>query len=410
MKRRSLLKQAPAVAVAALLVALAPPSAAQQAPATIRIGWSMAKTGPGAPATATLVAPNYELWVKEINAAGGLLLKAYGKRVPVEVVEYDDRSNNEEAVRAVERLVTQDKVDLVLPPWGTAANMAVAPTLARYGMPHIGATMLTDKAPELAKRWGNLFFMLGSAGGYAETLLEFLEQQRKAGRIGDKLAMIFVADAFGVESALAARKAAAAHGFKLVVDKSYPIGSQDLSPLLSEAKGLAPDALIAFSYPPDTVLISDQARVIGLNPKVFFTGVGTPFPFFKAKYGTGAEGQLSFGGVDGDSAAIKDYTRRHKEATGKDPDGWGSPIVYASLQILQQAIERVGKLDREAIVKELKSGSFDTVLGPAKFQNQLLAQQVFQVGQWQGGVFQGVAPAGIAGVKPALIPKPAWKN
>ena len=50
------------------------------------------------------------------------------------------------------------------------------------------------------------------------------------------------------------------------------------------------------------------------------------------------------------------------------------------------------------------------MLGPAKFQNQLLAQQVFQVGQWQGGVFQGVAPAGIAGVKPALIPKPAWKN
>lgn len=405
MKRRTFLQ----ISVAALTASTVS-AVAQQTPASIRIGWSLAKSGPGAPPTATLVVPNYEMWVKEINSAGGLMLKAYGKRLPIEVIEYDDRTNNEEAVRAVERLILQDKVDLVLPPWGTAANLAVAPTFAKYGMPQLGATMLTDKAPELAKRWGNLFFMLGAAGNYAEALLAFLAEQRKAGKIGDKLAMVFVADAFGVESAVAMRKGAAAHGFKLVIDKSYPIGSQDLSPLLSEVKAQEPDAVIAFSYPPDTVLISDQARVLALNPKVFFTGVGTPFPFFKAKYGASAEGQMSFGGIDGDSPDIKDYYKRHKELTSKDPDGWGSPIVYASLQVLQQAIERIGKIDRAAIVNEIKTGTFDTVLGKLKFQDQLLGQQIFQIGQWQGGVFQGVAPTSMRGAKPALLPKPAWKN
>ncbi len=77
---------------------------------------------------------------------------------------------------------------------------------------------------------------------------------------------------------------------------------------------------------------------------------------------------------------------------------------------MQQAIERVGKIDREAIIREIKTGSFDTVLGTLQFQNQLLSQKVFQVGQWQGGIFQGVAPTSMSNAKPALIPKPAWKN
>ena len=408
MNRRLWLKTK-ATVIGAAMCALILPTVAQEAPKSIRIGWSLAKSGPNAPGGETTVRPNYEMWVKEVNAAGGLMLKAYGKRVPIEVVEYDDRSSTEEAVRAIDRLITQDKVDLVLPPWGTGTNMAVAPTFAKYDLPLLGSTFLTDRAPELAKRWNNVFFMLGSGGDYAEALLTLLEQQRKAGKIGDKIAMIFVADAFGVDAATAARKAAAKHGFKLVLDKSYPIGSQDLSPLLNEAKAQAPDTFIAFSYPPDTVLVSDQARVLSFNPKVFYTGVGTQFPFFKAKYGAGLEGQMSTGGVDGDSPLIKGYFARHKELTGKEPDSWGSPVTYASLQILQQAIERVGKIDRKAIVQEIRTGTFDTVIGPIKLQDQVL-KGIFQVGQWQNGVFQGVAPDNLKGAKPLVVPKPNWKN
>jgi branched-chain amino acid transport system substrate-binding protein len=382
--------------------------AAQDAPKSIRIGYSLAKTGPNAPGGETTVRPNYEMWVKEVNAAGGLMLKAYGKRVPLEVVEYDDRSSTEEAVRAIERLISQDKVDLILPPWGTAVNLAVAPLLARHGYPQLGSTSLTDKSAEFAKRWPTIFFMLGAGGDYAESLMTQLDIARKAGKIGDKIAMLHVADGFGVDAAVAARKAAAVHGFKLVVDKSYPIGSQDLSPLLNEVKAQAPDVFIAWSYPPDTVMISDQSRVLSFNPKVFFTGVGTQFPFFKAKYGAGLEGQMSTGGVDGDSPLIKDYFKRHKDLTGKDPDSWGSPVTYASLQILQQAIERVGKIDRPAILTELKAGSFETVLGPIKFNNQVL-NGIFHVGQWQNGVFQGVGPGNLKGAKAAIIPKPNWK-
>ncbi|RYF58880.1 MAG: twin-arginine translocation pathway signal protein, partial [Comamonadaceae bacterium] len=162
-------------------------------------------------------------------------------------------------------------------------------------------------------------------------------------------------------------------------------------------------------YPPDTILLSDQARVAAFNPKVFFTGVGTQFPFFRAKYGEGAQGQMGLGGIDGESPRVKDYLARFKASTGKDPENWASPVTYASLQVLQQAVERVGKIDREAIVKDIKANSFETVLGNIRFENQILNSGIFTVGQWQDGVFQGIGPVSKSGAKPALIPKPAWK-
>jgi branched-chain amino acid transport system substrate-binding protein len=395
----------------ALGLALAAVQAAQadEAPKAVRIGWVAAKTGSDAPGAATTTVPNYKLWVKEVNAQGGLLLKAYGKRVPIEVVEYDDRSSSEEAVRATERLITQDQVDFILPPWGTAINLAVGPTLAKHGYPHLAVTSITERAPELAKRWPNASFFLGMGSQYGEALVGFLDQARKAGKIGERIAMVSVADGFGVDLSQAARKAIEKHGFKLVYDKSYPVGTQDMTPLLNEIKGLNPDVFVAFSYPPDTIMITDQSRVVGFNPKVFYAGVGTQFPIYKKKFGASVDGVMGPGGVDFDSPVIQDYFKRHTAALGQEPDRWASSVTWASLQVLQQAIERVGKLDRAAVAQEIKSGSFDTVLGPLKLENQLF-KNLWWVGQWQNGEFYGVAPSDKKGAKAAVIPKPAWNH
>ena len=83
---------------ATALAGLCGTALAQEAPKSIRIGWAIAKTGVNAGGTSATTAPNYKLWVKEINDAGGIMLKAYNKRVPIEVIEYDDRSSTEEAV------------------------------------------------------------------------------------------------------------------------------------------------------------------------------------------------------------------------------------------------------------------------------------------------------------------------
>ena len=104
------------LASAMLAGALAGGAAAQEAPKSIKIGYAISLSGPQSAGAMLTTVPNYRLWVDEINKAGGLMLKKYNKKIPIEVTEIDDRSNNEDMVRLVEKLMSVDKVDLVLTP------------------------------------------------------------------------------------------------------------------------------------------------------------------------------------------------------------------------------------------------------------------------------------------------------
>ena len=387
-------------------VALAAPAVHAQAPAALRIGYAISKTGPNAGGASITTTPNYEMWVKEVNAAGGLRMGS--ARARIEVTEYDDRSVSEDAVRAVERLATQDRVDFILPPWGTALNLAVAPILNRAGYPHLASTAVTDRAPELGRRWTNSFWMLGTGGGAGAGLVEVLAPLKQSGRIGDTVAMVSVADGFGIELANGMRPALQRAGFRLTYDRSYPVGTQDMAPILAEAARGNPEVFVACSYPPDTIAITETARVSGFNPKVFYTGVGTAFPLYKARFGANTEGVMGIGGVNGDSEKFKDYFRRHQASAGREPDRWASAITFASLEMLGQAIERVGRVDRAAVIRELATGTFDTVIGSVKLENNLLTD-IWQTGQWQGGEFFGVVPVAKEGARAAVVPKPAWR-
>ena len=392
-----------ALALAAVAgFALSTPAQAQD---TLKIGWAISKTGPFAAGAAVTTLPNYQVWVKDVNDAGGI--KVGNKKMKIEVVEYDDRSNSEEMIKAVERLATQDKVDFILPPWSTGMNLAAAPIFNKLGYPQLAVTANTNMATQLTKRWPNLTFWLGLPSEIVDGAVETFSKMNKDGKIGKKVAMIAVADQFGIEQSTAARAGLKKAGFDIVYDKSYPFGSQDLQPVLKDAQAANPDVLLAFSYPPDTFALTDTAKVIGFNPKVFFVGVGTAFPGYKGKFQANAEGVMGIGGSDANLPGIKWYIQHHKEIIGREPDRWASPITYASLQVLQQAIERVGKIDRAAIIKEINTGEFETIIGKVKLvdgQNK----NVWAVGQWQGNDFFGIAPGNKAGAKP-VIAKPAWK-
>lgn len=395
-----------ALAAAATLAA-STASLAQSAPATVKIGYAISKTGPFAGGASITTLPAYQLWVKEVNAAGGLMLG--GKRVPIEVIEYDDRSNSEETVKAIERLATQDKVDFILPPWSTGLNLAVGPILNRLGYPHLAVTTNTNRAPELAKRWPNASFWLGLPSELSVSFVDLLAKMRSEGKVGANVAMVAVSDQFGIELSTAARDAFKKANFNLVYDKSYPPGTQDMQPIVKDAMAANPDVFVAFSYPPDTIAVTDTARVLNFNPKVFFTGVGTAFPLFKQKFAANADGVMGIGGWNADSPALKDYLKRHMEAIGREPDRWANPVTYASLQTLQQAIERVGKIDREAVIKEIHNGTFDTIIGKVKLKDGML-QDPWAVGQWQNGEYYGVAPSTNPGARQPVLPKPAWKG
>jgi branched-chain amino acid transport system substrate-binding protein len=390
--------------ILAALASLAPASAQEQ---TIKVGYAIAKTGPNSAGAGVTTLPNYQLWVKDVNDAGGIQVGA--RKMKIEVVEYDDRSSSEETVRAVERLATQDKVDILLPPWGTANNLAVGPIFDRYGYAQLAGTSVTDRAADLAKRWPNSYWLLGTGGEYAEALVEVLAKLRADGKIGDTVAMASIADGFGIELSNAGKAAFEKHKFKLVYNETYPLGTQDLAPIINKAKAANPDVFVAFSYPPDTIGLTAQAQVLGFNPKLFYAGVGVAFPIYKDRFKDALEGVVSLGGIDASSPAVKQYIAHHKEVVGKEPDRWASLATYASLQALQQAIEKAGTVDKAAVAKQLASGSFDTILGKFAFDKEThKIPGIFTVGQWQGGEFVGLFPASTEGAAAPAFPKPAW--
>lgn len=374
---------------------------------SIRIGYAVPLTGPNATGAGITTIPNYKLWVHDVNADGGITL-GDGRTLPVEVIEYDDRSSTEEAVRAIERLATQDEVDFILPTWGTGPNLAIGPTFDRFGYPQLAATSVTDRAPDLVARWPMSFWFLGGGHDYATALVELLTAERDKGTINNKVAVVSVADGFGIDLARAAMPAFEDAGFEVVYERSYPLGTSDFTPIINEVSGLEADTFVAFSYPPGTLSLTQTAIVSGYNPAIFYTGVGTAFPLFQQRFGANAEGVMGIGGIDPDSEEIAAYFERHEEVTGQKPDSWASAVTYASLQMLEQAIERVGEIDREAVAAELSSGSFDTILGEMKLENNQL-RALWTVGQWQDGRFVGISHTRREAAREPVVPKPAWQ-
>ena len=221
-------------------------------------------------------------------------------------------------------------------------------------------TSITDKQEELVKRYPGIFFTLGSTSAFSEGVADVLKKTRDDGKIGNRVAMVSVADASGIELANAARPVFKAAGFEIVYNKSYPLGTQDLSPVIRGAKAATPDAFVDWSYPPDTFGLTAQAKVQGLDTKAFYTAFATAFV---GKFRAPAEGILGGGGIYVDSPEMKAYFAAHKKITGKSPDYWASRVVYATYQVLEQAIKGVGELDRDKVTEYIKTNKFKTVVG-----------------------------------------------
>ena len=270
MQRRKFLKYSAATMLAAPFV-----HAARADSGTFKVVVIGAKTGPLAPGAAITQFPPFKLWAHEVNERGGLKLKD-GQR-KIEIVEYDDQTQPAECIKAVERAATVDKADWISGMYATGFNLAAAPTMAKHGYPQFAVACLTDQAPALVKKYPGFFTFQSSTTIYAKSAIGVLKNLKDGAQIGNKVAVVNVADDFGIELANAGRPLFKEAGFEIVYDKSYPLGTQDLSPVIKAAKAANPDAFVAWSYPPDTFGLAEQAKIDGLNVKAYYSAVGTDF-------------------------------------------------------------------------------------------------------------------------------------
>jgi branched-chain amino acid transport system substrate-binding protein len=397
--RRSFLRIAGGTAAASAL----PRRASAQGP--IRIGFTLSATGPYAVGAGITQRPNYDLWLEQVNAKGGLTVPGGGKR-PIQFVDHDDRSEIETIVRLYEKMITDDRVDLVLPPWGTAANFAVAPIANKHGYPMIGPTVGSLKLKELNLPY--FYAILAQPDAMMLSLANFLKDAKRTQKL-NKVAVIYVNDLFGIEHHGALMPLLKEGDFDVVDVKSYPLGVKDLSDVLKGIKAKGAEILVGLSYPPDTILATTQAKAVDFNPAIFYTAVGTAFPFYRDRFKGGAEGVMGVGAWNPkvNFPGAKAYYDAHVAKHKKEPDRWASAFAYATLQILEESIAKVG-LDRAKIKAHIDATEFTTVVGPVKFAKGVNTATPGMVGQWQKGEFEVVWPPERATAK-AAVPKPKWE-
>jgi branched-chain amino acid transport system substrate-binding protein len=333
-----------------LLIAL-PFTGYSQIKDKIRIGTAISLSGPYAPGAKMTQTTNYDLWVDDVNAKGGIFVKSLNKRLPVELITYDDKSDVDTGVGLLEKLILEDKVDLLLPPWGTAMNFALAPVANKYGYPFIGISISSEKLREMIHTLPYFFVMLNQPREQGARLVEILKEFRIK-----KVAIIYVADLH------------------------------------------------------DTMLITEQAKAIGLNPKVMYLSVGVAHPTYRDKFGAAmVDGVMGPGAWNRKSPypGVKEYVERYIERYHAEPDWWGGTFAYGACQVMQQAVEIAGTLDREKIRDVIAKEIFPTVLGPVKFDGGFNIQSPGDIGQWQRGTFEVIAPKNKR-TAPPLFPKPPW--
>ena len=399
------MRRIPSLALTAALLAgvAATAATAQEAPKSIKIGYVTSLSGPQSAGAMLTTVPNYRLWVDDVNKAGGLMLKKYNKRIPIEVTEIDDTSNIENMVRLLERLMSVDKVDIVLSPWGTGPNLAAAATFAKHGYPQIMGTAGSDRLEELVKQFPTMFWFLSKPSEQIKAIVDVMADQKSKGKIDDTVAVFVVQHPFGQEYSASLKPTLASAGFKVVYETVYPFPPTDLSAQIKAARATNAQTMIALSYPPDTFMLTEQAAINDFNPKMKFLGVGVAFPSYKGKFKDSINGIFGLGGWDPNGPGMKDYFERHKVVNkGQEPDRWASAATYAGLEILQQAIERVGEIDRAKIMQEMKTGTFKTVAGDIKLGDNRDASP-WHLGQWQDGEYYAVAPANRPGAKAAVV-------
>ena len=140
----------------------------------------------------------------------------------------------------------------------------------------------------------------------AKALVDLLADLKKKGQINDKVALFVVQHPFGSEFVTPTKPLLEKAGFKIVYETTYPLGVSDLSAQIKAAKAADPDTMIAFSYPPDTFMLTEQSIANDFNPKVKFLGVGVAFPSYKGKFGDKVNGIFGLGAWDPNGPGVKD--------------------------------------------------------------------------------------------------------
>jgi len=377
---------------------------------TLLFGAPISLTG----ATSTeghLTLEGYQLWVKEVNAHGGI--KVGGTTYQVQLKYYDDGSSPTKSAQLTQQLVASDKVNFLLGPYGTAATLQDEAIAEQYKIPMVEGNGAAKAI--FSKGFHYIFGVLSPASEYAKVMLEAALALPNPPKT---VAIISANDAFSLEVAAAAKDYAASHNLNVVYYQQYPANSTDLTSVLTALKtsgpgGAVPDMLLGSGHENEAVTTMKEAKQLHVNAKLYAFTVGPATPDFISALGPTANdvlgsaqwtAQEKYNGTDVFGTPAN-YAQMYQAEYGHHPSYQSAESTAAGIAF-QYAIQNAGSIDPQKVRDALASLDIMTFYGEVRFDsagaNTYKPMATIQI---QNGTLVTVYPSNVANAQ-LMYPTP----
>ncbi len=347
----------------AAAVSIAAGLAGQSSAQTIKIGVNEPLTGPFA-ASGTYVVNGAKIAADEINSKGGVL----GKKI--ELVIEDNKSNPTEAAAVAEKLITADKVPVIMGAWGSSLTLAVMPKLMEYKVPMVVETSSSGKITTS----GNPYIFRISPPSSVEaaafrTILTKLSMK--------KVDFLVINNDWGRGAAEDFGKVLKAENVQVGLVETMDQAAQDMSAQLSKIKATDSDTIMVTTAVEQLTLVLKQAAALGITKKIVTTGGSQNPDQLISQAGIAANGTFHlttfapwYPENTPNPEATKYFLGEWKKRGFSFAGATESFRGYDGIRTIAAAIEKAGKAEPDAITKALWQTELPGLNGKIKFEKQ----------------------------------------
>ena len=246
-----------------------------------------------------------QMWADDLNGRGALLGR------PVQLVYYDDASSPEKSAQLYERLITKDRVDLLLGPYSSDITLAASTVAEKHDFPMVALGAASSSI--WARGYRNIFQIDTPAADYMDLPLALAHEKGLR-----RIALVYQATDFPREVAGGVRAQAAEYGMQIVFEEEYSPTTTRFDDIVTRMKRANPEVVIGGTYFDDSVALVRAAKQARLTPMMLVFTVGPALRDFGKQLGKDANGVM--GAVawmrSGKLPMAYDFSFRYKEKYG----------------------------------------------------------------------------------------------
>lgn len=325
--------------------------------------------------------------IDAVNKDGGIFIKEYNKKLPLKLIVADSESSSTRASEAANKLVLNDKVDILIASHTSETVNSVVAAAERNKIPCI----TTDAPVETVLAAGPFtwsFHTFWTIKTLTDANIDVLDEQETNKKVG----IVFSNSIEGIAMSKDMAAALKARGYEVVDPGRFPVNTKDYTSLISKYKQENCDIILGNMMAPDFAVMIKQFHQQGYVPKMLVMGQAVLFASSVealGELGNGVISEVWWSDLHPFKSSITGLTSAQlcesfSKETGKQP----TPSVgykHANIEILVDVLKRAQTLDRDKIREAIAATDMDTIVGHVKFNDQHYAETNVVMGQWVKG-------------------------